>query len=233
LVQKRTQALRETNRELQNEIQRGKGLEGEILSISDREQQRLGEELHDGLCQQLAAIGLMTRATALRLKNHRVIQVEDLENITRLINDSAISARKLARDLHRDEIDAAGFLQALQDLVRRKIWTTPCRLELRSNVHLSDDKAAAQLYRILREAVVNAHKHSQATEIVLEVARSNGELVLSVTDNGTGFNSKGRRGLGLGFHIMKHRAQSIGARLEFERPRRGGARVVCRLPQPK
>ena len=77
-------------------------MEGEILSISDREQQRLGEELHDGLCQQLAAIGLMTRATALRLKNHRVIQVEDLENITRLINDSAISARKLARDLHRD-----------------------------------------------------------------------------------------------------------------------------------
>lgn len=230
LVKRRTRALRGANLELENEIQRRKGLEGAILSISDREQQHLGQELHDGLCQQLAAIGLMAQATALRLKNHRVVRVEDIENITRLINDSVAAARNLARDLHKEEIDAAGFTRSLQDLSERKVWTTPCRFLLKTDIHIADDNVAAQLYRIVREAIVNANKHARARHVVLEVARSNNELVLSVTDDGVGFSKKMLRTRGLGFHIMQHRAQSIGARLEVESPRRGGARMVCRLP---
>jgi PAS domain S-box-containing protein len=233
LVERRTQALRETNVELKSEIERRKGLEGEILSISDREQQRLGQELHDGLCQQLTAIGLMARATTLRLKNHRVIDVEDLENITQLINESVISARNISRDLHRDEVDAAGFIPALQALVERKVWMTPCRIEIKTDVNLSDDNAAAEIYRILREALINANKHAKASQIVLEVARSDGEVFFSITDNGVGMSSKPPRGRGLGFHIMQHRARSIGARLELESPRRGGTRVVCHLPLSK
>jgi signal transduction histidine kinase len=230
LVQQRTRALRKANLELKNEIQERKGLEGEILSISDREQQRLGQELHDGLCQQLTAIGFMARATAMRLKDHRVVHVEDLENITQLINDSVISARNIARDLHKEEIDSAGFAQALQDLTERKVWTTPCRFAANTDIQIADDVVAAELYRILREALVNANKHAKATQIVLEVAQSDKELVFSVTDNGVGFSQKTRRGRGLGFHIMQHRARSIGAGLEWETPRSGGARVVCRLP---
>src|SRR5207244_13622654 len=57
-----------------------------ILEISDREQHRIGQELHDGLCQHLTAVAFMTRAVALRLKNHRVIEVEDLEKIAELVN---------------------------------------------------------------------------------------------------------------------------------------------------
>src|SRR6266550_2225116 len=91
-VRERTRELRMTNAQLESEIQRRKGLEGEILSVSDREQQRLGQELHDGLCQHLTAVAFMTRSIALRLKDHRVINVEDLENISQLINDSVISA---------------------------------------------------------------------------------------------------------------------------------------------
>ena len=61
LVRQRTKALRDqANAELKNEIARRKGLEGEILSVSDREQQRLGQELHDGLCQHLTAVAFMS-----------------------------------------------------------------------------------------------------------------------------------------------------------------------------
>ncbi|HEY6205122.1 MAG TPA: PAS domain S-box protein, partial [Chthoniobacterales bacterium] len=86
LVLHRTRALRTANAELESEIRRRKGLEGEILAISDREQQRLGQELHDGLCQQLTAISFMAHSSALRLRNHRVIEVEDIEKIARLIS---------------------------------------------------------------------------------------------------------------------------------------------------
>ncbi len=65
-VRERTHALLVANRELKSEIERRKGLEGEILSVSDREQQRLGQELHDGLCQHLTAVAFMARSVALR-----------------------------------------------------------------------------------------------------------------------------------------------------------------------
>ncbi len=65
-VRARTRELRRANKELENEIERRKGLEGEILAVSDREQQRLGQELHDGICQHLTAVAFMARSVALR-----------------------------------------------------------------------------------------------------------------------------------------------------------------------
>jgi PAS domain S-box-containing protein len=231
-VQQRTEALRTANRELQREIERRKGLEGEILEVSDREQQRLGQELHDSLCQQLTAIGFIARATALRLKDHRVVQVEDLEKIAQLINATVSDARHIARDLHKEEVDAAGFVEALRSLTQREMWKTRCRLELKTDVHLEDDRMASQLYRILREALINAHKHAQASRVVLEVRQMKNNLVFSVTDNGVGFGGKTKTSRGLGFHIMQYRARSVGARLKVESPAKGGARVVCYLRHP-
>lgn len=228
LVQQRTRALLSANTELESEIRRRKGLEGQILEISDREQERLGQELHDGLCQQLTAIGFLARATALRLKDHRVVQVDDLERIAQLINSSVMDARNIARDLHKEEIDAAEFETALRDLVDRKIWKTSCRLELKTRIHIEDDAVASQLYRILREAIINANKHARATQIVLQVKQIKSHLEFSVSDNGVGFSKN--KGHGLGFHIMKYRAESIGARLELESLKKGGARVTCYVP---
>jgi PAS domain S-box-containing protein len=230
LVQQRTKALRVANTELENEITRRKGLEGQILEISDREQERLGQELHDGLCQQLTAIGFLARAIALRLKDHRVVETEDLEKIAQLINSSVMDARNIARDLHKEEIEAAELVPALRDLAERKIWKTPCRLDLKTEVNIEDDNVASQLYRILREALINANKHARATQIVLKVRRMKNELLFSVSDNGVGLRRKPKAGHGLGFHIMEYRAKSIGARLEFESRKKGGSRVACYLP---
>jgi signal transduction histidine kinase len=233
LVQQRTKALRAANAELENEIARRKGLEGQILEISDREQERLGQELHDGLCQQLTAIGFLARATALRLRDHRVVQTADLEKIAQLINSSVMDARNIARDLHKEEIDAAGLTEALKGLTQRKVWRIPCRLELKTEINIESDEVASQLYRILREAIINANKHARATQIVLEIRRARNELVFSVIDNGVGLNMKTKAGHGLGFHIMKYRAESIGAHLEFESPKKGGTRLTCYLPLKK
>jgi two-component system NarL family sensor kinase len=159
-----------------------------------------------------------------------VVQTDDLEKIAKLINASVMDARNIARDLHKEEIDAAGFLAALEHLADRQIWKTSCRLDLRTEVNIEDDNVASQLYRILREALINANKHARATQILLEVRRLKSDLIFSVTDNGVGLNTKTKTGHGLGFRIMKYRAESIGARLEFESLEKGGARVACYLP---
>jgi PAS domain S-box-containing protein len=231
LVQRRTQALQAANAELKSEIERRKGLEDEILAVSDREQQRLGQELHDSLCQDLTAIGLMARSTALRLKNHRVVQIEDLEQIAQLISNSVIDARNIARDLHKEEMDAANFVSALHDLAERKIWSMPCQLKIATQFEIESDTVASELYRILREALMNVNKHARATQTLIEVRRNKNELIFSVMDNGIGLGAKAKRGSGLGFHIMNYRAKSIGGRLEVEPQKTGhGTRVSVYLP---
>ena len=236
-VRERTRDLRMANKELLDEIARRKGLEGEILEISDREQQRLGQEIHDGLCQHLTAVAFMARSVALRLKNHRVIDAGDIEKIAQLVNDAATDTRNLSRALHRIDVDSAGFITALEDLVDREIWRIPCRLEIKPSFHIEDDVAAGELYRIAREAVINANKHSEAREIVIKLERTRSEMVLRVIDDGVGFSSNPKAKRGLGAHIMGYRARLMGARLEIDSPKRGGTRVSCYLPdrrlQPK
>jgi PAS domain S-box-containing protein len=229
-VRERTRELRAANKDLQDEILRRKGLEGEILEISDREQQRLGQEIHDGLCQHLTAVAFMARSVALRLKNHRVIEVGDIEKIAQLVNDAATDTRNLSRALHRIDVDSAGFVTAMQDLVDREIWRIPCRLEVKPSFHIEDDMAAGELYRIAREAVINANKHSKAREIVIRLERAAKEMVLRVIDDGVGFPSEAQTSRGLGAHIMDYRARLIRGRLEIKSQERGGTCVSCYLP---
>ncbi len=229
-VRARTLELNRSNKKLEAEISRRKGLEGEILSVSDREQQRLGQELHDGLCQHLTAVAFMTRSIALRLRHHRVIDAADIEKVAELVNTAAVDTRNLSRALHRVDVDAAALVVALQDLVDREIWRTPCRLELKPSFQINDDAAAAHLYRIAREAVINANKHAQARQIVVRLERVRKEMVLRVIDDGIGFPKDLKPQQGLGYHIMKYRAQLMGGRLEIDSPQTGGTRVSCYLP---
>jgi signal transduction histidine kinase len=146
------------------------------------------------------------------------------------VNDAASDTRDLSRALHRMDVDAAGLVTALQDLVDREIWKTPCRLQVRPSFRIDDDTAAAHLYRIAREAVINANKHAQAREIVVKVENSRQGMALHVIDDGVGCSTESKLKQGLGFHIMNYRAQLMGGRLKIDSPKGGGTCVSCYLP---
>jgi PAS domain S-box-containing protein len=206
---------------------RARGLEGEILAISDREQRRLGQELHDSLCQHLTAIAFMARSVALRLKKHRVIEVEHIDKIAELINDGVTEARTIARGLHPVEMEPPGLVTALAALVKQRHWPVPCRLEADEEISVPDSTAALHLYRIAREAVINANKYARAREIIVRMRRSGKGIELSVIDDGVGIPPDSPGGSGMGFHIMEYRARSIGARLEIKQVKPHGTRVSC------
>jgi PAS domain S-box-containing protein len=230
-VHERTHELHTANKELKSEIERRKGLEGEILAVSDREQQRLGQELHDGICQHLTAVAFMARSVALRLRNHRVIDAADIEKIAELVNNAAADTRNLSRALHQIDVDSASLVTALQDLVDREIWRTPCRLEVNPSFRIDNDVAAAHLYRIAREAVINANKHAQARKVLVRLERSRQGMVLRVIDDGVGVSTGPKLKQGLGFHIMNYRAQLTGGHLQIDSPKGGGTCVSCYFPK--
>jgi PAS domain S-box-containing protein len=210
---------------------RARGLEGEILAISDREQRRLGQELHDSLCQHLTAIAFMARSVALRLKKHRVIEVEHIDKIAELINDGVTEARTIARGLHPVEMEPRGLATALAALVKQRHWPVPCRLEADEEISVQDSTVALHLYRIAREAVINANKYSRAREIVVRMRRSGKGIELSVIDDGVGIPPDSPPGSGMGFHIMEYRARSIGARLEIKQVKPHGTCLSCHVPK--
>src|SRR5438045_2530855 len=172
----------------------------------------------------------MTRSIALRLKDHRVVDADDIEKVAELVNKAAVDTRNLSRALHRIDVDAAALMVALQDLVDREIWRTPCRLEIKPSFQINDDAVAAHLYRIAREAVINANKHAQARQIVVRLERVRKEMMLRVIDDGVGFPKDLNPQQGLGFHIMNYRAQLIGGRLEIDSPQTGDTRLSCYWP---
>jgi signal transduction histidine kinase len=146
------------------------------------------------------------------------------------VNDAAVDTRELSRALHRLDIDSAGLVSALHDLVDREIWKTPCRLEVKPSFHIEDDVAAANLYLIAREAVINANKHAQARKIIIKLESSRKEMVLRVTDDGIGLSDEPKLKQGLGFHIMNDRSQLIGGLLKVDSPKTGGTCISCYLP---
>jgi signal transduction histidine kinase len=161
-----------------------------------------------------------------------VVDAADIEKVAELVNNAAVDTRNLSRALHRVDVDAASLIIALQDLADREIWRTPCRLEVKPAFRVDEDADAAHLYRIAREAVINANKHAQAREIVVRLERVRKEMVLRVIDDGIGLPKEVKPQQGLGFHIMHYRTQLMGGRLEIDSTRGGGTRVSCYLPMP-
>lgn len=225
----RSAELLATNVDLRQEIARRTDRETDLVSVIDRAQQRLGQELHDGLCQQLTALAFMSRALAGRLRNAQRIEPDEIDNLTDLINESVGEARAIARGLHPVEIDSGGLASALNTLAKKKHWAVPVRFERSGPIPVKDDITALHFYRIASEAILNANKHSRAREIIVNVKVSKHEIVLRVCDDGVGVSPRARKGMG--FYIMEYRARSIGGKLLIERLKPRGTCVTCRLPR--
>lgn len=202
-------------------------LERELLTIAEREQERIGHELHDDLCQQLTAIEFLSESLAGRLATTTPRAARELREISGLIRAASRQTREIARGLSLHAVFHKGGLgAALQDFAQRTRKAYRCRFRFtdRTGLPLTDPVLCANLFRIAQEAVANALRHSKATRLEVSLGASGGDLVLEVRNNGRPLPATPRAGLGL--RTMQHRAGVIGGRLELvRRPR--GLSVVC------
>jgi hypothetical protein len=208
-------------------------LEKEILEISDQQQQRLGQDLHDGLCQHLAGIELMSQVLEQKLARGPKAAAARAAEIARHVRDAISQTRALARGLSPLALDSRGLISALDELAARveKMFHVACRFEHSPAVRVRDPAKATHLYRIAQEAVSNAIKHGKATSIRLELIAGPKRAILRVKDNGTGFSADpSAHGAGMGLRIMRYRAGIIGGSLQLEAVPAGGVSVVCSVP---
>jgi PAS domain S-box-containing protein len=209
-------------------------LEKEILAVSDRERQRIGQDLHDDLCQQLTSIEFLTRALERRLQADSRAEGAQAKEIGQLTRRAITYARELAHGMFPVELHAAGLAGALRDLASRTkaLFRIDCRFRDESSPHIHDQVAQIHLYRIAQEAVRNAVNHGKAGQVVIGLKTGENRIVLSVRDNGAGIPLKPPKSKGLGLRIMDHRASVLGGSVLVRKSPKGGTTVVCSIPAP-
>jgi PAS domain S-box-containing protein len=210
-------------------------LEREIIDIANREQRRIGNDLHDGLGQELTGVALMLTGLAGRLRRERSPATGDAEEIVTLVNSAIDSARALAHGVSPVSIERGGLPSALRALAVRASDMYGATVRFRGKVwpQLTLDAARCDhLFRIAQEAVNNAVKHGRASQIVIDLHVTADTVTLTVRDNGSGLASDAQLSRGMGLKIMHYRASMLSGSVVLEPVEGGGLQVVCRCRQP-
>jgi PAS domain S-box-containing protein len=209
-------------------------LEDEILKSIEREQERIGRDLHDGLCQLL--VGAKFRSVYMKqIAQDRLPAVaQEAVALERTLNEAIEQARDLARGLNPVKCTPEGLSAALQKLAEdvNRARGPHCFCQFPEPVRISDHHILNHLFRIAQEAVQNALKHSRAKNISITLTRQDGLISLIVKDDGRGLPRASKSG-GMGLKNMQTRARLIGGRLEIRRRKHGGTAVTCSFSPAK
>ena len=206
-------------------------LEREIAAVGDEERRRLGQELHDGVCQQVTAALLRCQGMESRLEGGGTVSGADFAPLTSLLAETIDDAHDVARGLCPVEPDPDALAPALRALARRtqEMAGVRCEFFAAGNVRVPDRIMAQHLYRIAQEALINAARHAHANRIAVELRGSGRELTLKIEDDGAGVPPELPAG-GMGMRTMAYRAHILEGELTVEPAPGGGTRVCCRVP---
>lgn len=210
-----------------------KVLEQDILEISDREQHRLGSDLHDGLGQELTGIALLIECLKTRILLQSPQHLAAVTQIGELLAQAMRNTRSIARGLAPLELEHGGLPEALRLLVQHcsEFHHLSCRFANHApRLPELQESAATHLYRIAQEAMTNAMRHAHAQTILIELRCTARQLQLTITDDGIGLGDGLAQGApGMGLKIMEYRARMLGGTLRFQRPK-VGTRITLSAP---
>ncbi len=212
------------------DITERKRLEREILEISNREQRRIGHDLHDGVCQQLAGITLMTSSLADELEEKQLPQSSEAAKISDLLGEVIEQTRGVARGLFPVRLEQHGLVCALEELAANAsdLFKMTCQFTAEDPPALIENEIALHLYYIVLEAVANASRHGHARHVQISLKPAGDRYELIVRDDGTGFaaGTPTTPG-GMGLRILHYRARVIGATLTVHSRPEEGTVVRC------
>ncbi len=206
-----------------------RSLQSGIMHIAEVERQRIGQDLHDGLGQNLTAVTFLIEALKEKMDQGTDGGIGEIENIEGMIRSAIVQTRSLSRMLSPVEMEKNGLRLALDDMAAstEKVYGVSCKIYQTGNFFINDNQTATHLFYIAREAVTNAIKHGNAEHIKIDLIADESRLAMCIRDDGTGSGEKKSSGLGL--RIMKYRASIVGAEFHAGTQERGGFEVKVRL----
>jgi signal transduction histidine kinase len=208
-----------------------KKLEREVTEISAREQYRIGQELHDGVSQEVTGLTLMATTLRDQLKEERSACEPSAERLMAGLRQVHKRIRAISHGLVPVDVDAEGLRSALEDFVDRIRQQTEvaCEFHCPRPVLVKDSLTATNLFYIVQEAVNNALRHGRAGAIDIFLHSRPDALVLTVRDDGVGIVSEENQAKGIGMRLMNHRANLVGGMLRVHSNGERGTVVTCTI----
>lgn len=231
-VHELSEAFAAMGRRLADRERERRDLERRVIDSAESERRRIGHELHDGIGQQLTSALLAANSLHNDVGVSATASAEKLRHLSRQLRDTIDEVRGLSHGLAPVPLWEGGLqhaLQALADSTARSSGMR-CVFECPGPLAVSDEAVAANLYRIAQEAVNNALKHAAPAEIRIGLERRGDTIVLEIDDDGGGLPDTLPEGAGIGFHVMRHRAETMGGWLEHGAPPAGGTRIAVHIP---
>jgi signal transduction histidine kinase len=226
---------RQNTRRYQEVLKARKSLEqlsARLVDAQETERRTISRELHDQVGQTLNAVLVETANLAKRIPAGDAASLRSLDNIRNFADSSVNSIRDIALLLRPSMLDDLGLIPALEWQAREVSRRSGIKVTVKAgNVPDSlSDETRTCVYRVVQEALVNVSRHSGAKCAVVTVQQEGSSLSLSVEDDGSGFNTKTTRGLGmLG---MEERVRQLGGQFEIRSTPGKGTELRARLPIP-
>lgn len=226
--------VRQRTLALTQEIQARMRLQKEVLETSDREQRRIGRELHDGLCQHLTGTAMASYLLEQQLAGQLPAEAAKAARLLQLVEEAIEMTRDLSHELDPAEIQSGGLAEHLEALAagtsqRSKV---DCRFVCRQPLKPADPAIVTHLYRIAHAAVNSAAKRSQVEHIQIELDSQGKELVMTIIDDGIFVAGQTVGDMNKRLRALAYRADLIGASVNLE-PLPRGIKLSCRLPLEK
>jgi signal transduction histidine kinase len=214
------------------EIQAEKELELESLRISEREQNRIGQDLHDDLCQVLAGVSCLMRVMEGRIANKVPEEVASIAEINHQVIEAMQRTRALTHGLFPGKIQIADVRGALLELASqvRARFQVEVKTQFTGRFPQHSPNQIIQIYRLTQEAISNAIKHGRATRVDVQLEAKSSTMFLSISDNGSGLENNEPSEKGVGMHIMRYRTRTLGGDFSIRNGSPGGVVVQLRYP---
>jgi PAS domain S-box-containing protein len=219
------------------DLSESRKLESEILKVAENERFKLGQELHDGVGQMFSAIGMISGNLARKAKANGLPIANEMDEITAMIKEADQEIRQLSHGLAHVELENEGLQVALKRMCERfeSLSDTHCQFICSPGMEITNYITTLHLFRIVQEAVQNAIKHGNPTQIIVKLQEEDNYIVLTVEDEGTGLTSdfEIEKLKGMGLDTMRYRTEILGGNFSIKNTEGGWTKVECRIPLQK
>jgi PAS domain S-box-containing protein len=231
---KAEEALHQSQRELQRHRAQLEDLTSKLFAAQDNERQRIARDLHDDFSQRLAALVLDVVSLEQQSPLTPELTAKLIEPVREQLEQLSDDLHNLAYRLHPSLVEHAGLRPAIEDHLHHVMQRTDLRIALKVKDLPSEIPLdwSTCLFRVVQESLQNIVKHAKATDVRVTLRGSPKGIGLSVTDNGTGFDTsdKGLYGNGLGLTSMQERVRLLRGYLRVHSRPFEGTKVCAWIP---
>lgn len=232
-VAERTQELNEAKEALAQKAEQLQRLLSETVSVQERERQRISQDMHDGLNQLLIGALLELKSSRERLGAGEPERAEiSLGQVKDILLRMEREIKQTVHDLRPPSLDALGLVPSLRRYAERftQYSGIPCTVRAEGDPHRLPPDVEIGLYRIMQESLQNVSVHSRARYAEVVVGFLPSAVILTIADDGRGFEPASTNGDGLGLIGMRERVENLGGRFMIESAPGKGARVHLSVP---